>query len=71
MASLITLMESFDVNSEEFEAFVDDLMLNNNDIPFDSQEVRNNYFYYLLLNVNVLCSTIVQYFRFIQYMILS
>ncbi|XP_024887109.1 proline-, glutamic acid- and leucine-rich protein 1-like [Temnothorax curvispinosus] len=39
MASITRLVNSFDVNSEEFESFVHDLMVDNNDVPFDSHEV--------------------------------
>ncbi|XP_011160597.1 proline-, glutamic acid- and leucine-rich protein 1 [Solenopsis invicta] len=39
MASITSLVNSFDVNSKEFESLVHDLMINNSDVPFDSHEV--------------------------------
>ncbi|XP_011882454.1 PREDICTED: uncharacterized protein LOC105570100 [Vollenhovia emeryi] len=42
MASLTGLVSSFDVNSKEFEWLVHDLMVDNNDVPFDSHEVRSD-----------------------------
>ncbi|XP_012061581.1 PREDICTED: uncharacterized protein LOC105624840 [Atta cephalotes] len=40
MASITRLVNSFDVNSKEFESLVHDLVIDNNDVPFDSHEVN-------------------------------
>ncbi|KAG5312499.1 PELP1 protein, partial [Acromyrmex insinuator] len=40
MTSITRLVNSFDVNSKEFESLVHDLVIDNNDIPFDSHEVN-------------------------------
>ncbi|XP_012539856.1 uncharacterized protein LOC105838674 [Monomorium pharaonis] len=40
MTSIIELVNSFDVNSKEFESLVHDLMVDNNDVPFDGHEVN-------------------------------
>ncbi|XP_018356977.1 PREDICTED: uncharacterized protein LOC108757111 [Trachymyrmex septentrionalis] len=40
MASITRLVNSFDVNSKEFESLVHDLIIDNNDVPFDSHEVN-------------------------------
>lgn len=40
MTTITTLLNRIEVNSKEFESFVDDLMIDNNDIPFDSHEVQ-------------------------------
>lgn len=45
MASIATLVNSFDVNSKEFESLVHDFMIDNNDVPFDSHEVRIPSYY--------------------------
>lgn len=39
MASITSLVNSFDVNSKEFKLLVHDLMINNNDVLFNSHEV--------------------------------
>ncbi|XP_011707315.1 PREDICTED: uncharacterized protein LOC105462429 [Wasmannia auropunctata] len=39
MASIARLVNSVDVNSKEFESLVHDLMVDNNDVPFDGHEV--------------------------------
>ncbi|XP_020283438.1 proline-, glutamic acid- and leucine-rich protein 1-like [Pseudomyrmex gracilis] len=39
MTTIIEIVNSFDVNSKEFQILVHDLMVNNSDVPFDSQEV--------------------------------
>ncbi|KAL6263681.1 hypothetical protein P5V15_003770 [Pogonomyrmex californicus] len=41
MASITKLVNSVDVNSKEFESIVHDLMVNNDDVPFDNQEIDN------------------------------
>jgi len=39
MASITQLINYFKVNSKEFESLIYDLIVNNNDVPFNSQEV--------------------------------
>lgn len=47
MTSIIEIVNSFDVNSKEFQILVHDLMVSNNDVPFDSQEVNETSVFYL------------------------
>jgi len=49
MATITSLVNSFDVNSKEFESLVHDLMVENNDVPFDRQEVNKYFFEFLIL----------------------
>lgn len=51
MTSLAVLVNSVEVNSTEFESLVDDLMIDNNDVPFDDREVRRGYLVIFFLNV--------------------
>ena len=58
MASITSLVNSFDVNSKEFESLVHDLMISNSDVLFDSHEVRSKYFFKFLLSFSYACNIV-------------